>query len=565
MEQNKKIRLGDLLVERGRVSEAQLQEALSLQSKTHKQLGSCLMELGYITDNDIADVLHLQLGIPRVSLRGIEIEADLVGSMNGAVLRKHNVLPIEYSKDYANVLILAMSNPLDIAAQDDIAMISNCEIEPRIATVSEINTVLDKYFGSSEAMSAAQQYAREREAIVQQLEQQEASQQAELENAPIVQLVRTIVEQAVRQRASDIHIDALEKRIRVRYRIDGSLVEQMLYDINLLSAVVARIKIMGEMDIAERRKPQDGHINMVIDRISYDIRVSVLPSVFGEKVVMRIASATALMKKKTELGMRSEELDVFNRMLKHPNGILLVTGPTGSGKSTTLYASLAELNKEDVNIITVEDPIEGVVPGVNQVQVNEKAELTFASALRSILRQDPDIIMIGEIRDYETASIAVRASITGHFVASTLHTNSSSATVSRLLDMGVESYMLADSLIGVVAQRLIRRLCTSCAESHMATESEKLMLGVDVDEEIEIKEACGCPLCSNTGYYGRIGVFEMLEMGPEIQRVIAKNGSTSEIRDVAVENGMSTLKMSAAHYVKEGMTTISEMMKVAYD
>jgi type IV pilus assembly protein PilB len=565
MADKQKLRLGTLLVQKGIITDDQLNEALTMQRKLRRHLGDCLVEMGYATETDIVNVLETQLKISRIDLRGIRIDPEIIGLVSGSVLRKHSVLPIAYDEGQSNTLILAMADPLDMVAQDDISIITNCVIEPRIATLGEINAVLDRYFGTDEAMSAAEKYAKEREGQLQQLEAAAEEQQTELNNAPIVQLVRSIIEQAVRQRASDIHFDALEKNVRVRYRIDGVLSEKMMYDINLLPAIVTRIKIMGGMDISEKRKPQDGRITMNIDHMEYDIRVSVLPSCYGEKIVMRLASANALTRTKSELGMRDWELRKFEHILANPNGILLVTGPTGSGKSTTLYTALSELNKESVNIITVEDPVEANIPGINQVQVNPKADLTFATALRSILRQDPDIIMIGEIRDYETASIAVQASITGHLVVSTLHTNSASAAFTRLLDMGVESFLLADSVVGVIAQRLVRKLCKSCRKPRPATEAEKLMLGRRAEEDVTVYDACGCPLCGETGFYGRIGVYEMIEMTPELKHIITKKGSTEEIKSMALTQGMRTLRMSAADYVQEGITTMEEMFKVSFD
>ncbi len=561
----KKYRLGDLLVLKGVISEDELDKALSLQKKMHRWLGDCLIELGYVTDDDIANMLEIQLGIPKVDLRSRQIDPNVINMISGSVLRKHTALPLGFSQNHPNVLVVAMSNPLDMAAQQDIEIVTNCVIEPRIATIGEINAVLDKYFGSDEAMSAAEQYAKERESQLQQLEAAEAAQQAELENAPMVQLVRSIIEQAVRQRASDIHFDALEKTVRIRYRVDGVLMEKMLYDIALLPGMVTRIKIMGGMDISEKRKPQDGRISIIVDRSEYDIRVSVLPSSFGEKIVMRIASAMALTMTKAQLGMNDDELKKFEHILKNPNGIILVTGPTGSGKSTTLYTALSELNSVDVNIITVEDPVEANIEGINQVQVNTRADLTFATALRSILRQDPDIIMIGEIRDIETATIAVQASITGHLVVSTLHTNSSAATVSRLLDMGVESFLLADSIVGVIAQRLVRRLCPRCKKARLATGSEKATIGYTGDSQITIHEPVGCPYCSNVGYYGRIGVYEIMEITPELKEIISSHGSTESIKSAAVKGGMRSLRSSAVRMVLEGITTIEEMLKVSFE
>ncbi len=563
---SKRYRLGDLLVLKGIITEKQLGEALAFQSEQHRWLGDCLIELGLVTDRDIAGVLEVQLGIPFIDLRGVQIDSSIISMIDGAVLRKHNVLPIGYSKEQANVLILAMANPLDMVAQDDISIITNCLIEVRIATVGQINAVLDRYFGTGEAMSAAQQYAKEREQQLQQQEAIDTAQEAELSNAPIVQLVRSIIEQAVRQRASDIHFDALEKRVRVRYRIDGVLKEKMLYDINLLAALSTRIKIMGGMDISERRRPQDGRFSIIVDRTEYDVRVAVLPASFGEKIVMRLASSADIAtRSKSELGMREHELKRFDHILSNPNGIILITGPTGSGKSTTMYTALSALNTESVNIITVEDPVEANLPGVNQVQVNPKANLTFASALRSILRQDPDIIMVGEIRDVETATIAVQASITGHLVVSTLHTNSSAATVTRLLEMGVESYLLADSIAGIIAQRLVRRLCTHCKAAREATAEEKALLGVSAYQAQTIYDPVGCSHCNDVGYYGRIGVYEIMEVDESIKQIISSRGTTAQIKEAAVKDGMRTLRMGAAEYVVEGITTMEELLKISFD
>ncbi len=563
--ESKKFRLGDLLVYQGVINEKQLEDALSMQKKLHRQLGDCLISLGFVQDEDIANALQEQLGIPRVGLRGFRVDPELISMFNGSVLRKHNVLPLNFTDDTKRTIDLAMADPLNIHAMDDITMVSGCMVEPKISTMSEINAVLDKYFGTGEAMSAAEQYAKEREEQMRLLEEAEIAQEAELENAPIVQLVRSVIEQAVRQRASDIHLDALEKQVRVRYRIDGALSEKMLYDIKLLPAIVTRVKIMGGMDISEKRKPQDGRVTMIVDKSEYDIRVSILPSSYGEKIVMRLASSVGFSKTKDELGLQKRELAVFDRILANPNGIILVTGPTGSGKSTTLYTALSELNKEDVNIITVEDPVEANIDGINQVQVNNRADLTFANALRSILRQDPDIIMIGEIRDYETASIAVQASITGHLVVSTLHTNSSSATITRLMDMGVESFLLADSIVGVIAQRLVRRLCPNCKKPRAATQEEKAIIGCNPEKDYTIYDAVGCSQCNDSGYYGRIGVYEIMEMTPELKHIVSTKGSTEQIKAAALKNGMYSLKMSAAYYVLTGVTTVREMRKVSVE
>jgi type IV pilus assembly protein PilB len=561
----KKLRLGDILVVQGLITEEQLQRCLDEQKKTHERLGRCLVSGGVITDKEIARALHVQLGVPLVELRGMRIPEEVVNLVSGAILRRHSVIPLGYDPEDSSALLLAMADPLDINAQDDISIITNLRVEPRIATEGEIQAMLDRYFGSDEAMSAAEQYAKERESQTAAALAAAAAEDASLAASPMVQLVRSVIEQAVRLRASDIHIDALEKKVRIRFRVDGSLVEKMLYDINLLPAITARVKILGGMDISERRKPQDGRMSLTVDRRDYDIRISCLPSFFGEKIVLRLQQASGLTRTMNELGMREWEMGVFRRILSNPNGIILVTGPTGSGKSTTLYTALSALNSEDVNIITVEDPVEASIAGVNQVQVNPKAELTFASALRSILRQDPDIIMIGEIRDSETASIAVQASITGHLVVSTLHTNSSAATVTRLIDMGIEPFLLADSLVGVLAQRLMRRLCENCRAAHAATEEERALLNVPPERELTLYEPVGCSLCGDTGYYGRIGVYEIMDVSPEIRRVISARGTTEQIRDTAVAEGMHTLRKSASDYVIEGITSLAEMLKVAFE
>ena len=563
--QKRKLRLGDILVSQGLLTAEQLEQALAEQKKSRLKLGQYLVTNGIITDSEIANALHVQLNIERVDLRGIRISPEVIGLISGSILRKHRVVPIGFDPNDSNALLLAMSDPLDITAQDDISIITNLRVEPRIATESEVHGLLDRHFGSDEAMTAAEQYSRERESQFAAAAEAALAEENTLNNAPMVQLVRSIIEQSVRLRASDIHIDALEKQVRIRFRIDGSLVDKMLYDNALLPAITTRIKILAGMDISEKRRPQDGRMTMVVDRHEYDIRVSCLPTFYGEKLVLRLQMASGLTRPLNELGMRERELATFRRILAKPNGIILVTGPTGSGKSTTLYSALSSLNREDINIITVEDPVEASIVGINQVHVNPKADLTFATALRSILRQDPDIIMIGEIRDAETANIAVQASITGHLVVSTLHTNSSAATVTRLIDMGIESFLLADSLTGIVAQRLVRRLCTNCRHPYEASDEEKDILHVPRDQSLTLYKPVGCRLCDDTGYFDRIGVFETMEITPQVRRAVTAKESTEKIRDLGVEQGMNTLTRSAIEYVLEGMTSVAEMLKIAVE
>lgn len=563
MDKRQKLRLGDILIQAGVLNERQLLQALEDQKGTGKKLGEILVSTGILSEREITQALKTQLNIETVSLEGIHIPEEILGMVDAAVLRKYCAIPYAYALNNANVLLLAMSDPMDMIAQDDISIITNMRVEPVIASAREIMATLDKYYGQQEVMDAAEQYAREKD--FKPISQEENTANEDIEQSPIVLLVKTMIEQAVRQRASDVHIEPTDRKLRVRYRIDGVLVEKMFYDIRLLPAISARIKILGGMDIAEKRKPQDGRLTMNVDHHEYDIRASVLPTVYGEKIVLRLTMATALTKDKSELGLNSEEMKRFDHIFSNPHGMILVTGPTGSGKSTTLYTALSELNTEDVNIITVEDPVEANISGINQVQVNPKAELTFGNALRSILRQDPDIIMIGEIRDSETANIAIQASITGHLVVSTLHTNSAAATVTRLTDMGVEPYLLADSLSGIIAQRLVRRLCPHCKVPHMASAEEMEMLGNIQKEPLRIYEPGGCGICNHTGYYGRIGVFEIMDMTPELKRLVSTCASSETIRTAASKSGMRTLRMSCADYVKQGITSIKELARIAID
>ena len=558
----KKLRLGDVLVNSGVITAEQLQKGLELQKGSGRKLGETLVDEGITTEENIAKALSSQLGYEMVDLQDISIDEEILNLVPPNILKKHKMIPFEYSKMGMNVLRVAMSDPMNMAAMDDINIITNLQVEPVVATPRDVMLALDRYYGQAEVNSALEEYVKEK---TSQMAEQEDIYSDDINNSPIVQLVKTMIEQAVRQRASDIHIEPMEKQVRVRYRIDGALYEKATYNISLLPALVARIKIIGGMDISEKRKPQDGRITQVVDRREFDIRVSILPTVYGEKIVMRLTSKNALSREKSQLGLKPHDLQRFDHILKNPHGILLVTGPTGSGKSTTLYTALSELNKEDVNIITVEDPVEANIDGINQVQVNNKADLTFASALRSILRQDPDIIMIGEIRDQETASIAVQASITGHLVVSTLHTNSAASTITRLVDMGIEPYLIADSTVGVIAQRLVRRLCPDCKRAKKADAEDLEMLMRKPEEDLTIYEPCGCAKCDGTGFRGRIGVYEIMEVTPQLKHIISKGGEVEAIKAQALKDGMHTLRMSATELVLEGTTSVQEMMRVSFD
>ena len=559
----KKIRLGDLLVQKGIITEEQLQTALAEQKARGLMLGETLVQLGFAKQDDINKALCEHLNIDFFDIREMEPDENVMKLLDESLMRKYTLVPIEYDANNMGILKVAMADPTNIYAMDDINIITGKQVVPYLANAGDINAFLDKTFGQQQAQSIVELYKKEQGVTKEETEAEKARKE-EIENAPIVQLINSMIEQAVRQRASDIHIEPMEKHIRIRYRIDGNLREIISYDNALLGAITTRLKILSGMDIAEKRKPQDGRITINVDRREYDIRVSNLPTVYGEKVVMRIASKEGFNRAKSQLGLTESDMKTFDDILKNPHGIILVTGPTGSGKSTTLYTALCELNKEDVNIITVEDPVEANIDGINQVQVNNKANLTFASALRSILRQDPDIIMIGEIRDSETAEIAVRASITGHLVVSTLHTNSTASSVARLVDMGIEPYLIADSLVGIIAQRLVRRLC-ECKKAKEATLEEKMVLGYPVDKPLTIYEPCGCKLCNNTGYYGRMGIYEIMKVTPSVKRLISKQADAEEIKDMAVSEGMNTLKMAAAKGVIEGITSMAEMIKATYE
>ncbi|MBQ8084656.1 MAG: Flp pilus assembly complex ATPase component TadA [Lachnospiraceae bacterium] len=560
----KKIRMGDLLVAAGAITEDELQQALALQKEKGTRLGRTLLESGLISQELLIATLTQQLGVEFIDLKGVKLEDDTLALIPEDIILKYKVLPIGYDENNPNLLKVAMSDPMDIIAIDDLSIITGSQIEAMLAMEEDLDDAIAKFYGNHQAMEAAEAYRKEREQdMLSQAEEDEYN--ADIENSPIVLLVKQILEGGVRQRASDIHIEPLETSVRVRYRIDGVLKQVMSYDYSLLSGICARLKIMGGMDISEKRKPQDGRISIMVDRKEFDIRVSMLPTVYGEKTVMRLTSKDGLTRPKSGLGLSPSEEKVFDGILSNPHGIILVTGPTGSGKSTTLYTALSELNTEEVNIITVEDPVEANIDGINQCQVNEKADMTFAAALRSILRQDPDIIMIGEIRDGETADIAVKAAITGHLVVSTLHTNSAASTVTRLIDMGIEPYTAGDALVGVIAQRLVRRLCT-CKQPRYAEPNEKRLLGIPEDQEdVIVYEPNGCNLCNDTGFAGRIGVYEMMTVTRSLQQVIAKNAPANEIEKQALKEGMSTLKISCSRHVLNGVTSLSEMRKIVYE
>ena len=559
----KRVRIGDLLLSQGMITQQQLDTALSEQKIRKTKLGETLIALGYVSQKDFSDVLSRQLGVESVDLRKEGLQDAAIRLVPEDIMKKYELVPFAIDENNSNILKIAMSDPMYLPAIDDVSLITGMEVVPYFAPTAQIAMQIDRMFGKKQAMEAAAQYQLEHADELR--EEEESASSAEVDNAPIVKIVRTMLEQAIRQGASDIHIEPLERNLRIRYRIDGALREVMDYNTTLLPAMVARVKIMSGLDISEKRKPQDGRLTLQVDNREYDVRVSVLPTVFGEKTVMRLTAKDGLSREKKYLGLTPEDEERLDGILKNPHGIILVTGPTGSGKSTTCYTVLSELNREEVNIITVEDPVEANVDGVNQVQVNVKADLTFANALRSILRQDPDIIMIGEIRDGETAGIAVKASITGHLVISTLHTNSTAASITRLIDMGVEPYLIGDSVVGIIAQRLVRKLCPKCRKAREATDQEKKLLMVPASMPQTVYEPVGCEDCGGIGYRGRTAIYEIMPVTAKLRNRIHDKVTADELQEIAVSEGMSTLRMAAAQKVKEGITSCAEMIKVAYD
>lgn len=552
------------LVQEGLLTQLQADELWKEHISSRRPVRELVLELGAVPEDRVIEALSAVSGLPTVRLYENPIPMEIQQMVRPDLLRTHLVLPFALDPADNRTLFVATNDPMNMRGRDAVAAASRRRIRLYLATSTDILRTIDRYFGSEEMQEAAEQYTRANETD-RSLEEQIL--QEDVNSSPVVVLVTSLVEQAVRQRASDIHIEAGPDRVRVRCRVDGILYQTATYDQRLLSAIVARVKIISGMDISEKRKPQDGRFSITVDRREYDVRVSTLPTVYGEKCVMRLAQKKALSRSKSALGLSGDDLEKFDHILKKPNGIVLVTGPTGSGKSTTLYTALSELNSDTVNIVTVEDPVEANIEGVNQVQVNPKADLTFANALRSILRQDPDIIMIGEIRDSETASIAVQASITGHLVVSTLHTNDTASSITRLLDMGIESYLIADATVGIIAQRLVRRLCPDCKKARpiLEHEAEYLELPREKRSTALLCEPVGCQRCGGTGYYDRIGVYEIMEITPTLRSMIAKRCSADELRQAAINEGMHTMRESAKRLVLEGITSLSELQRISME
>jgi len=562
MDRSRRKRLGDMLMDAQKISSEQLYAALNVQKSTGKRLGEVLVSEGFIAQKDIIKLLETQLGIPQIDLKKYLIDQKSVKLVPENIARKHELIAVQNDGVF---LTVAMSDPLNYFALDDVKMASGLEAKPVIATSEDILASIERYYGGRAAERAVEDFKREYSILEKEAE---IISDNDINSAPTVRLVNSIIEQAVRIGASDIHIEPFEKEVRVRFRIDGVLQEMMKMGKQTLPAIVTRIKILSQMNIAEKRMPQDGRIETQVDGKDIDLRVSTLPTIYGEKVVIRILNKSSFLYSKEELGLSHEDIKKFNSIVSNPYGIILVTGPTGSGKSTTLYSILTELNDTKKNIITVEDPVEYTIPGINQVQVNVKAGLNFANGLRSILRQDPNVIMVGEIRDSETAEIAVRSSLTGHLVLSTLHTNDAPGAVTRLVDMSVEPFLVSSSLVGVIAQRLVRKVCSSCKEEYVAEEWEKrlLMYNYNMDEKLVLHKGKGCQYCGGSGYKGRTAIFEIMPVTKKHRALIDKRATTDELREYSVrEEGMVTLRQNAIKRVLDGVTSIEELLRVTYE
>ena len=551
--------LGEMLIDVGMITRTQLEECLIVQKKTGDRLGKILKNKGYVSERQLMEIMEFQLGIPFINLDSINLTHMLSKHIPVTLARKHKMVPV---KAEGKKLFVAMDDPVDFIALEDARVVSGMEIYPMLSTEHGIETAITKVYGNEYAETAIKELAAEN---AEEKAVDEETQSADVSNAPIVRLINSMFEQAAKAKASDIHVEPTEKDVRVRMRIDGQLITVLTIPKKAQSAVITRLKIIGNMDIAEKRLPQDGRYKLVIGTNEIDVRMSSLPTVYGEKVVMRLLDKQNFLIKKEKLGFSEANISKFDALLKNPHGIILVTGPTGSGKSTTLYAMLGELNDTAKNIITVEDPVEYTMAGINQVQVNNKAGLTFSSGLRSILRQDPDIIMIGEIRDQETVEIAIRAAITGHLVLSTIHTNDAPGTVSRLIDMGIPAYMLSASLVGILAQRLVKKICSFCKAQYTPNRFELSAAGLPPTYSKPIYYGKGCSYCNNSGYKGRLAVHEILVVDREVRDMITRGESVDAIRDYAVNRQhMGSLSKECVALMEKGETTIQEVISTSY-
>ena len=549
--------LGQILLEQGLISEEHLQRALDEHRNTPKSLGRVLIDLGYIRERDLVRALAEQVGLEFVDLTEYRIDAAAAALLPEALCRRYRALPIG---EEDGKLLVAMSDPANVYALDDIRTITGRDVRPVVATANDVEQSIQKFSGMGEqveALATEAADALDTEGGV--------AVEAAVEEAPIVKLVQAIMTQAAADRASDVHIEPTETDVRVRFRVDGVLHEVMHSPKSIQGGLISRLKVMGDLNIAEKRIPQDGRVSLRINNRSLDLRLATLPTVHGEKIVIRILDKSNALLQLSELGFLPQAFESYERSFRKPYGAILVTGPTGSGKSTTLYATLNIVNSIDRHIVTVEDPVEYRLPGVNQMQVNPKAGLTFASALRSILRADPDIILIGEIRDRETAMIAVESALTGHLVLSSLHTNDAPSAITRLIEMQVETFLVGSAIDCVVAQRLARKLCEKCKQAYAPEESELIEAGFAESRIPELGlffRASGCQSCSNTGYRGRIGLYEVMPMTEEIERLTVERASSETVKRVAIEQGMYTLRDDGLYKAASGLTSIEEIARV---
>ncbi len=552
------LKIGQILINSGDITEEQLEAVLQKQkeSDNKKRIADLLVEDGIVTEQQVCKALEKQLFMPYVDLDTITIPDNLGGVIPEELAQKNMVIPIEQDGRF---LTVAIGDPLNYKGLKDLSITTKMKIMPVIAEPSKIAGKLREMYAAQKAIDDAKEFLESKGGMSRaQQEAEEAAKDANANDQPIIRFVNAMIEEAIFSKCSDIHIEPMEKCLRIRFRIDGKLQIYMETSPELIPSVTSRIKFIGNMNIAEKRIPQDGRINYRVGGRDIDFRISVLPSVYGEKIVMRITTSLGMELKKESIGFLPENLEKFNHLIKSNRGIILVTGATGSGKSTTLYTALNEVKSEDINIITVEDPVEMLQEGITQVQTNEKAGMTFAAALRSILRQDPDIIMVGEIRDGETAAIAVQAAITGHLVLSTLHTYDAPSSVARLVDMGIEPYMVSSALLGIIAQKLARRLCVDCKEAYSPDLNERISLNLDQNEPITLYRKCGCEKCNKKGYKGRIAVHEIMLLTTTLKRAITEGKSTDEIRALAVKEGMIPMKENVRIDVLQGLTSFEE-------
>lgn len=553
-----KKRLGDILVMAEKITPFQLQNALKTQKLLGKKLGEVLIDSGIVSEKDIIDAIEAQTGIQKVDLNNVNFDKKAIKIIPQNLCIKYNLIAFGFEEEK---IMVALSDPLNIFAIDDISISIGLNVKTFIAPKKDINKFVQINYSSEEVNKAAEELIKE--TIDSKIIDLDIEEINDVKNAPVVKMIEYLFKNSIEMRASDIHIEPYEKEIRIRYRIDGKLTTISTLGIESLAPLITRIKILANLNIAEKRIPQDGRIITKVDNDEVDLRVSILPVVNGEKVVIRILRRESYMLGKETLGISKDNLRRLSNIISSPNGIVLVTGPTGSGKSTTLYTILSELNSSEVNIVTVEDPVEYTLNGVNQVNVNNKAGLTFASGLRSILRQDPDIVMVGEIRDEETAQIAIKAAITGHLVLSTVHTNDAPSTITRLLDMGIEPYLVATSISGIIAQRLVRKICNSCKEEYLASDYEKSIFNIDKNKELKLYRGKGCGHCNSSGYNGRVGIYEIMEITKEHRNAINETNNANVLQEISINNGMTTLADECKALVLDGITTIDELASIA--